>query len=233
MAYRIDFHTHTGHSSDSLLPAARLLVAAARRGLAVVCVTDHNSLGGALQAQALVERQAARFGGLRVVVGEEVKTSEGEITGLFLREEIPRGLTPEETIRRIRDQGGLVVVPHPFDRLRGSRLTFAALERIVSNVDAVEALNARTTLARDNRRAQAFAVEHGLLQVAGSDAHIWQEVGRAFVELDEPPALTPQGLLEQLRRGRIGGGLSNPVVPVGSKVAKWRKLAGLAPQVQL
>ena len=100
-------------------------------------------------------------------------------------------------------------------------------------VDAIEVLNARTTFASDNRRAEAFAARHGLLQVAGSDAHIWQEVGRAVVELDEPPALAPQAFLEQLRRGRVGGGLSNPLVHVGSKLAKWRKRAGLAPQVQL
>jgi len=233
MAYRIDFHTHTGHSSDSLLPAARLLAEAARRGLAAVCVTDHNSLGGALQARALAERQEERFGGVRVVVGEEIKTTEGEITGLFLREEIPRGLSPEETIRRIRDQGGLVVVPHPFDRLRGSRLQAAALERAVRLVDAIEVLNARTTLAADNHRAAAYAARHGLLPIAGSDAHIPQEVGAAYVELDEPPAVAPQELLAQLRSARIGGRLSNPLVHVGSKLAKWRKRTGLAPQVQL
>ena len=109
MPYRVDFHSHTGHSSDSLLPAARLLAAAARRRLAAIAVTDHNSLGGALQARALVERDPEQFGGLAVIAGEEVKTSEGEITGLFLREPIPRGLTPEETIRRIKDQGGLAL----------------------------------------------------------------------------------------------------------------------------
>src|SRR5439155_12841763 len=136
--YRVDFHSHTGHSSDSLLPAARLLAAAARRRLAAIAITDHNSLGGALQARALAERDPEGFGGLAVIAGEEVKTSEGEITGLFLREPIPRGLTPEETIRRIKDQGGLVLVPHPFDRLRGSRLQARALERVAHLLDAVE-----------------------------------------------------------------------------------------------
>src|SRR5690349_8322846 len=98
MPYRIDFHSHTGHSSDCLLPAARLLDAAARRGLAAIAVTDHNTLGGALQAASLVERQPARFGGLTVIPGEEVKTTDGEIVGLFLTQPIPRGLSPVETI---------------------------------------------------------------------------------------------------------------------------------------
>ena len=233
MPYRVDFHAHTGHSSDSLLPAARLLAAAARRHLAAIAVTDHNSLGGALQAQALAERDPEQFGGIAVIAGEEVKTSEGELIGLFLREPIPRGLTPEETIRRIKDQGGLVLVPHPFDRLRGSRLQEAALERVAHLLDAVEVLNARTTLARDNHQAEAFALRHHLPGAGGSDAHVAAEAGAAYLELDEPPALTADGLRAQLPLGRVGGRLSNPLVHVGSKLAKWRKRAGLAPAIQL
>jgi predicted metal-dependent phosphoesterase TrpH len=233
MAYRIDFHTHTGHSSDSLLPAERLLEQAVIRGLAAVVVTDHNSLGGALQARALVARQRGRFPNLLVYVGEEIKTSEGEVTGIGLHEPIPRGLTPEATIDRIRAQGGLVVVPHPFDRLRHSRLQEPALERVAHLVDAVEVLNARTTLAEDNARARAFATGRGLAGVGGSDAHTAQEVGTAYLEIDEPPAAEPSALLAQIRRGRVGGRLSTPLVHAGSTLARWRKRLGLAPAVQL
>jgi predicted metal-dependent phosphoesterase TrpH len=233
VAYRIDFHTHSGHSSDSLLPAGRLLARAAAAGLAAIAVTDHNSLGGARQAQALIAAAADQFGGLAVIAGEEVKTSEGELIGLFLDEEIPRGLSPEETIRRIRDQGGLVFAPHPFDRLRGSRIRAAALDRVAHLIDAIETLNARTTLVADNKRAAAFARRHGLPAVAGSDAHVAQEVGHAYLDLPEPPQLTPDGLRRQLPLGRVGGRLSNPVVHVGSKLAKWRKRTGFAPAVQL
>lgn len=233
MAFRVDLHSHTGHSSDSLLPAADLLAQAARRGLAAIAVTDHNSLGGALQALALMERSGDRHAELRVIPGEEVMTSEGEIIGLFLSEPIPRGLSPEATIQRIRDQGGLVIVPHPFDRLRHSRLRAEAIDRVAHLVDAMETLNARTTFAADNERAQRYAMERGLAASAGSDSHTAGEAGRAYVELDEPPASTSDGLLAQLRRGRVCGSLSPPIVHVGSKLAAWRKKLGLAPAVQL
>jgi predicted metal-dependent phosphoesterase TrpH len=231
--YRIDCHSHTGHSGDSLLPAHALLEAARRRGLAAICVTDHNSLGGALQARALVTRQPERYGDLQVIVGEEVKTTEGELIGLFLDQPIPRGLSPEETIHRIRDQGGLVLVPHPFDRVRRSRLHPAALDRVADQLDAVEVFNSRTTLTSDNQRAVDFARRHDLAMVAGSDAHVAMEVGTGYVEIYEPPAATPQALLAQLCRGKVGGRPSLPLVHVGSTVARWRKRLGLAPAIRL
>jgi predicted metal-dependent phosphoesterase TrpH len=233
MVYRIDFHTHTGHSSDCLLPAARLLGAAVRRGLAAIAVTDHNSLGGALQAQALAERQPELFPNLLVYAGEEVMTSEGEVIGLFLREAIPRGLTPEETIARIRGQNGLVIVPHPFDRLRRSRLTAAALCRVAPLVDAIEVFNARTTIPADNARALAFARQHRLALIGGSDAHVAPEVGNGYVEVDSAPAGEPGALLAQVRQGRVGGRLSFPLVHASSKLARWRKRLGLAPAIAL
>src|SRR5687767_15406503 len=105
--------------------------------MAAIAVTDHDSLGGALQAAALAERQPDRFGGIRVIAGSEVMTLEGEIIGLFLSEDVPPGLTPEETIARMRAQGAVVIVPHPFDRIRGSRLREAALRRVAHLVDAI------------------------------------------------------------------------------------------------
>lgn len=231
--YRVDLHAHTGHSKDSLCPAGDLLAAAVRRGLAGLAVTDHDTVGGALQALALVERQPERYPGLTIIPGEEVKTREGELIALYILETIPHRLTPEETVRRIRDQGGLVFVPHPFDRVRGSRLSAAALDRVADTVDGIEVFNARTTLATDNDRALAFARAHGLLQTAGSDAHVAREVGNAYVELDTPPATTPEALLAQLRRGTVVGKRSAPAVHLASTVAKLRKRFGLAPRVQL
>jgi predicted metal-dependent phosphoesterase TrpH len=231
--YRVDFHSHTGHSKDSLCPAHRLLEAAARRGLAALAVTDHDTFGGAQQALAVVARDPQRYGGLVILPGEEVKTAEGELIGLLINETIPRGLSPEETIVRIHDQGGLVLVPHPFDRIRHSRLQASALERVVSHVDAFEVFNARTTFAGDNRAAEVFAKRHDLPQVAGSDAHVAWEVGHTYVEFDAPPATTAQALLAQLRQGRIVGKPSSPIVHLGSSLAKYRKRFGLAPMVQL
>ncbi len=233
MAYRVDFHSHTGHSRDSLCPAGTLLDAARRRGLAALAVTDHNTLGGALQAQALVARDPERYGSLAILPGEEVKTTSGELIGLFLHTAIPRGLSPEETIERIRDQGGLVLVPHPCDRLRGSRIRPDALERLAGLVDAVEVFNARTMFPADNRQAAAFALKYDLPMVAGSDAHVPWEVGYGYVELDALPATKPKELLAQLRAGRVGGRSSFPLVHAGSTLAKWRKRLGLAPTVQL
>lgn len=233
MVYKLDLHAHTGHSKDSLLPAARLLSEAAGRGMAALAVTDHDSLGGALQAAELARRRPEEFQGITIIPGSEVMTTEGEIIGLFLSEEIPRGLTPEETIRRMRAQGALVIVPHPFDRIRGSRLRETALRRVVHLVDAIEGLNARTTLAADNRKAQRFAAEHGRVLTAGSDAHVPGEAGRAYVEIDAPPAGDAARLLEQIRAGRLGGGLSAPTVHIFSKLATWRKKLGIAPLVQL
>jgi len=233
VAYRADLHSHTGHSKDSLLPAAALLRAAAARGLSAIAVTDHDSLSGGQQAYELAARRPEWFGGVRVLPGSEIKTAEGEIIGLFLQRDVPRGLSPEETIARIREQGGLVIVPHPFDRPRHSRLTESALRRVAHLVDAIEGLNARTTLARDNLVAQRFAHEHGLAVTAGSDAHVAIEVGRAYVVLDEPPSDVPAALLAQIRAGRLGGGLSSPLVHVYSKLASWRKKLGIAPAVQL
>ena len=233
MTFRVDLHSHTGHSKDSLLPAAALLSAAAAREITAIAVTDHDSLGGAEQALALAERQPERFGGIRVLPGSEIRTSEGEIIGLFLRREIPRGLTPEETIAAIRAQGGLVIVPHPLDRLRGSRLSEVALHRVAHLVDAVEGLNARTTFPADNVRAQRFAAAHELAITAGSDAHVAHEAGAAYLELDEAPAEEPAALLAQIRRARLGGRLSAPTVHVYSKLATWRKRLGIAPTVQL
>ena len=162
-----------------------------------------------------------------------MKTREGELIALFIHQTIPPRLTPEETITRIRDQGGLVLVPHPFDRVRGSRLRAAALDRVAHLVDGIEVFNARTTIDGDNHQAVAFARRHGLLSTAGSDAHVSWEVGHAYVALDEPPATTPAAFLEQLQRGRIVGRPTNPAAHAFSTLARLRKRFGLAPSVQL
>ena len=160
---RIDLHTHTEYSSDSELPLEEAVRGWQRAGIDCVAVTDHNTIAGGL---ALRE-----WAPLRVIVASEVRTCEGEIIGLFLQEEIARGQTPEETIRHIRDQNGLVMIPHPFDRFRRSRLTEEALMRILPQVDIVEVFNARTALGWDNHRAEKLASAHGLVAAVGSDSH--------------------------------------------------------------
>jgi len=121
-----------------------------------------------------------------VIVGEEVLSTGGEIIGYFLSEEIPRRLSPEETIERIKDQGGLVCIPHPFDRFRTrSHLRTEVLENLVSRIDLIEVFNSRTLLLRDSEQALQFARSHGLPGVAGSDAHVLEEIGRCTMEIPE------------------------------------------------
>ena len=174
---RIDLHVHTSCSLCALLPPAQLLRLARRRGLDAVAITDHNTIRGALQV-------AARANDLQVIIGEEIKTSQGEIIGYFLHEEIPAGLTPEATITAIRRQQGVVSVPHPFDTLRSSRLDPTALERILPQVDMLEIDNARTLRDRPDQDLIERAQAHGIALVVGSDAHLGLELGRATMEME-------------------------------------------------
>ncbi|GAG02442.1 unnamed protein product, partial [marine sediment metagenome] len=142
---KADLHTHTYFSPDSLTSPEKYVQACVNRRINCVAVTDHNAIDGALAVEKL-----ATF---KVIIGEEVESAEGEIIGLFLQEEVPPSLGSEETVERIKGQGGLVCIPHPFDRFRGEHLAEAALMRILPQVDIIEALNARTTFRADNDHA--------------------------------------------------------------------------------
>jgi predicted metal-dependent phosphoesterase TrpH len=210
---KADLHTHTYFSPDSLTSPEKYVQTCLERSINCVAVTDHNDIGGALAVEKLAS--------FKVIIGEEVESSEGEIIGLFLQEVVPAGLSAEETVERIKEQGGLVCVPHPFDRFRGEHLAEAALMRVLPQVDIIEALNARTTFRRDNEHAARFAEEHGLAMSAGSDAHSTRELGRACVEMPEFEG--PREFLEALREGRIVGSLSSPLVHLCSRWAWLRR----------
>lgn len=216
---RADLHAHTHFSRDGFTTPERFVRRSVERGLGCVAVSDHNNLTGALEV--------AKIAPFRVILSEEIKSSEGEIIGWFLREGIPRGLTPEDTVRAIREQGGLVCVPHPFDRLRRSPLKTAALLRILDEVDAVEAFNARTTFKADNARSAAFVREHAKVASAGSDAHWHPELGGTYVEM--PDFDGPADFLDALRAGRIHGEIANPLVHLVSTLAKVRYRLGFGP----
>lgn len=210
---RIDMHLHTSRSFDSLSDPEAVLRVALARGIDRICVTDHNEISAALELQ---ERYPER-----VIVGEEVKTGEGvDIIGLFLRERIPKGTPARETCERIRAQGGLVYVPHPFAGGKGGGGRI--LPEIADLVDIVEAFNARIHFRRLNEAAEAWAAARGLALGAGSDAHTLREVGRAFVEVPAHGA-GPAAFLAALRKGRIQGRLSSWGVHLGSTYAKLRK----------
>ncbi|MHB1414545.1 MAG: PHP domain-containing protein [Chloroflexota bacterium] len=208
---RFDLHTHTHFSADSGAKFADIVAAVRRRGLDGIAVTDHNRLEGALQL-----KEVAPF---TVIVGEEIRTSEGEIIGLFLSEEIPARLSPEETVERIKAQGGLVYIPHPFDRVRPSHLRKEALYRLIDSIDAVEVVNSRTTLPLDNRRAELLCQRYGLRRGAGSDAHLPREIGQAWVEI--PPFANAAEFLSSLEQGRAVGRLTTPLAHLATR---WHKL---------
>lgn len=209
--WRVELHCHSSYSPDCGMGFDDLIRVVQQRGLTCLALTDHNRLSGAAALRAIAP--------FPVVLGEEVRTREGEIIGLFLTEEIPSHLTPEETVARIRAQGGVVYVPHPFDRFRGSRLSPAALERIVNQVDVLEVWNGRTLLPSDNLRAAAYAARHGLLRAAASDAHTTGEVGRSHVIVrpfhDAPSFLAAMADAQLVER------LAGPWVHLASR---WHKL---------
>ena len=174
----IDLHMHTDWSHDCSIPAQELVDHAEAIGLGGISVTDHNVFGGALEAVELASERD-----LIVIPGEEVKTdNQGEVIGLFLEEEIPRGMTFADTVAAIRDQGGLVYVPHPFDRMH-SIPDPATLHRHLAEIDVLEVYNARLLREAFNDEALRFARKYRLLQGAGSDAHVLQGVGTGVVRM--------------------------------------------------
>jgi predicted metal-dependent phosphoesterase TrpH len=212
---QVDLHIHTRYSVDSLMTLDEVAEAALARGLGALAITDHDAIEGALAL-----RRMAPF---PVIVGEEINVGDGEIIGLFLQEWIPPQLGPLETIARIRTQGGLVYIPHPFDSHR-SPLPEPVLRSLLHEVDAIEVLNARVTVAAFNERAARFAQEHGIPGGAGSDAHTPAEIGQAYVEME--PFVDSDSFLRSLASGSIGGSASARYVHLFSTWAKIRKRVG-------
>jgi PHP domain/Glycosyltransferase Family 4 len=192
----VDLHMHTDHSPDCETPVEVLLAAAKDAGLGAVAVTDHNEVSGALEA-----REKARAAGVKVIVGEEVKTAEqGEVIGLFIEEKIPRGLTMAETIAEIRRQGGLVYVPHPFDRMHAVP-DYEHLLGILDDVDAIEVFNPRVAIGAFNEEAVRFAAKYRILAGAGSDSHVAQGLGSVRIRMRDFDG--PQEFLQSLRDAEI------------------------------
>lgn len=209
----VEFHCHTIYSKDSLTSPERLLEACQRKGIQRVIVTDHNTIAGALQAKKLDPE--------RVIVGEEIMTTRGELLAAFVQEEIPTGLEPQEAIERLRAQGAFISVSHPFDRLRSGHWETADLLAIVDLVDAIEVYNARCLWPGFNREAAEFARVHHLPGTVGSDAHAPFELGKATLYLT--PFADATSLKSVLTQGRMRVSLSAPWVHLASRYAVWRK----------
>ena len=209
---RADLHIHTIYSEDSNTPLDRIIARCLEVGTNCIAITDQNTIAGALELKGMAP--------FNVIVGDEIQTSTGEVIGYFLEEEIPKGLPAEETARMIKEQGGLVCIPHPFDRLRVSTLRRQTLETLLPYIDIIEVFNSRVILLRHNVMAKRFTHTHGLLASAGSDAHTPVEIGNAYVEM--PEFNNKDQFLTALAKGRIRGRRASPWVHLWSSWARLR-----------
>ncbi len=214
--WRVDLHLHTRDSKDSLLNPEKLMTAAIRAGLSRIAVTDHNTARNAL---AMADRDPDF-----VIPGEEILTTRGELLAYFIHEEIPSGLTPHAAIDRLRAQGAVISVSHPFDRLRSGHWALADLMEIAPHVDALEGFNARCLFQGDNDRARVFALQRELPITAGTDAHAAWEVGRAGLMLE--PFATAGEFRRSLAGAQVFGRRAPWWVHLFSRYASARKRMG-------
>jgi predicted metal-dependent phosphoesterase TrpH len=205
---KMDLHCHTWYSHDSILKPNDLVEACLRKGINCIAVTDHNEVDGA--------KAVARIAPFKVIIGEEIRTRDGEISGLFLKERIPPHLSAVDTVREIKRQKGMVYVPHPFAAGVTMRLHQGVLEALADadKVDIVEGWNSRGLLRSDDLRAQAWALAHGIPFAAGSDSHTRFEIGSCYVELDD--FKTPKQMVKNLKRGILTGRKTNLLYPAAS-----------------
>jgi predicted metal-dependent phosphoesterase TrpH len=219
--WRVELHSHTHYSKDCIVTPETILTLCDQRGIDRIAITDHDTAEAALMMHAAFPD--------RVIVGEEIMTRRGELLGYFMRETVPGGLTPDETIRRLRDQGAVISVAHPFDSFRKGAWALDDLMAILPQVDAIEVFNARCLLPADNEKAQAFAREYGLRGTAGSDAHSAPEYGRAHLMME--PFGGAAEFLHALRTAQVIARYSSPLVHLNSKTAKWGKKLGVYPRL--
>jgi predicted metal-dependent phosphoesterase TrpH len=220
----VDLHMHTDHSHDCATPVEVLLDAARKQGLGAIAVTDHNLVSGAHEAAA----KAAEYG-IKVIVGEEVKTADqGEVIGLFIEQRIPKGVTLQEAIADIRRQGGLVYVPHPFDRMH-SVPDYEHMLDIVDEIDAVEIFNPRVAIGSFNEEAARFAHKYRMVAGAGSDSHVAQGLGSVRLRMHDFDG--PEEFLASLSMAEISTKLGTLVYVQALKF--WETKATPAPARRL
>lgn len=218
--WKVDVHIHTAASFDGAVHPADMIAQAKQKGLDRICITDHNQLGGALLAHQL----DPEF----VIVGEEIKTTEGELLAFFVKEYVPPRLSPQETIARLKAQGAVISVSHPFDPYR-EHWSETTLKMLLPDLDALEGFNARSLDPTINQKAQQFAADYNLPLTAGSDAHTIMEVGLAYLEM--PPFNSAETFRMSLREAKLRGKLSPRWVHVFSTLNKVRTKLKLKPQL--
>jgi predicted metal-dependent phosphoesterase TrpH len=198
---------------DCKTPLEKIVSRCLEIGINCVAISDHGTAEGALKM-----REIAPFS---VIVAEEILTPHGEIMGMFLGETIPSGLSVEKTISRIKAQGALVCIPHPFDIFRQSALRDNIIEEIAEQIDIIEVFNSRTLLHQNSAKARAFALKYGIAKSAGSDAHTLHEIGNAYVEM--PEFNGKDDFLQALGKGKISGHRTNPFIHFASAWTRLRK----------
>jgi predicted metal-dependent phosphoesterase TrpH len=208
---KFDMHLHTLYSEQcGCMRPKRLVEHAIKRGLDGIAVTDHNTIAGALETFEIIRDETIDF---MVIIGEEITTDRGEVLAYFINNEIKPGPF-DEVLSAVRRAGGVLAIPHPFDKIRRG---FMSVEDALCDVDAIEALNSRCLF---NKKARDLCLDHKKPMLGGSDAHFYGEVGRAWTEFpSEPKACILQG------RTQVGGRLSSPAYLAMTKGVKvWRKV---------
>ena len=209
---KADLHIHSEYSLDCNTPLDKIISRCQELGINCIAIADHGTAEGALKMQKLAPFQ--------VIVAEEILTTQGEIMGMFLKETVPSGLTPQETIKRIREQDGLVNIPHPFEKLRGSALKDWVIEEIADEIDLMEVLNSRSPFKSNTEKAKDFAEKYGIVKGAGSDAHTTKEIGNAYLEM--PEFNGKDEFLKSLAQASIYGHRSSPLAHIFSTWARLK-----------
>ena len=209
---KADLHIHTKYSMDCNMPLEKIINRCLETGVNCIAIADHGTIEGALKMQTIAP--------FPIIVAEEILTPHGEIMGMFLKEGIPSGLSVDETISRIKAQGALVCIPHPFDIFRQSALHTKVIEEIIDQIDVIEVFNSRSPLLRSSAKAQIFAQKYGIPGSAGSDAHTPGEIGKAYVEM--PEFNGRDDFLNALVKGKICGQKTSPLIHFGSVWARLK-----------
>jgi predicted metal-dependent phosphoesterase TrpH len=214
---KADLHIHTRYSMDSQMELDKIIERCLKLDINCIAIADHGTAEGALEMQKIAP--------FKVIVAEEILTTDGEVMGMFLKETIKSEagsrITPQEAVKRIKEQGGLVNLQHPFETVRGSALKDEKIEEIADSIDLVEVLNSRSPFPANTNKAKAFAEKHHIPSGAGSDAHSLFEIGNAYVLMDD--FNTKEEFLEAIARGEIHGKRSGVFVHFFSG---WAKVKG-------
>ena len=211
---KADFHIHTKYSMDCHNELEDIVKRCQKLGLTCIAIADHDAVEGGLELQKIAP--------FKVIVAEEVLTHQGEVMGMFLKKRIAGGIPLQQAIAAIKEQGGLVNIPHPFDPMRGLRVSADEFAKLAPQIDLIEVFNARVPTTQTNTKAENFAREHNLPGTAGSDSHSIPEMGSVAVTMND--FNTPAEFLTALRTAKIEGKRASPFVHFHSIVAKIKKI---------